>query len=102
MNYPDIVEWLRKEYMMIRSNQANPAILDSVRVDMYGTQVPINQVGSILGEGPKTLRINPWDKSAIKPIDSAIRLANLGVSVSASDSGLIISFPELTSDIRQT
>ncbi len=96
------VEWLKKEYLSIRTGQANPGILDSVRVDMYGSQVPINQVSSVLGEGPKSLLINPWDKSAIKSIDTAIRSANLGVSVSTNDQGVRVIFPNLNDDTRQT
>lgn len=97
----EALEWLRKEYLGIRSGQANPGILDSVRVEMYGSQMPINQVATVLGEGPRSLRITPWDKSAVKPLDAAIREANLGVSVSVDDQGLRISFPELTDDRRQ-
>ncbi len=101
MEWNKILEWLKGEYGGIRSGQANPGILDSVRVDMYGSKVPINQTASILAEGPKSLLINPWDKGAIKLIDSAIREANLGVSVSVSDQGIRISFPDLTTDRRQ-
>ncbi len=97
----EAVEWLRKEYLSIRSGQANPGILDSVRVDMYGSQMPINQVASVLGEGARSLRITPWDKAAVKALDAAIREANLGVSVSVDDQGLRVSFPELTADRRE-
>lgn len=95
------LEWLRKEYAGIRSGQANPGVLDSVRVEMYGSQMPINQVATVLGESARTLRITPWDKGALKPLDSAIREANLGVSVSIDEQGLRVSFPELTDDRRQ-
>ncbi len=97
----EAVEWLRKEYLGIRSGQANPGILDSVRVEMYGSQMPINQVASVLGESARSLRITPWDKAALKALDTAIREANLGVSVSVDDQGLRVSFPELTDDRRQ-
>lgn len=97
----EALEWLRKEYLGIRSGQANPGILDSVRVDMYGSQMPVNQVASVLGEGARSLRVTPWDKGALKPLDTAIREANLGVSVSVDDQGLRISFPELTADRRE-
>src|SRR3989344_2647458 len=97
----EALEWLKKEYASIRSGQANPNILDSVRVEMYGSQMPINQVSSVLSEGPTSLRITPWDKSAIKSIDSAIREGNLGVSVSVDDQGVRVLFPQLTDDRRQ-
>ena len=95
------VEWLKKEYQGIRSGEANPGVLDSVKVDMYGSKMPINQVASILGETSKSLRITPWDKSALKAIDASIREANLGLSVSVDDQGVRVSFPELTHDRRQ-
>lgn len=102
MNFETILDWLKKEYLSIRSGQANPGILDSVRVDSYGAKAPVNQVASVLAEGPKTLRIAPWDKGAIKAIDVAIREANLGVSVAVDDQGLRVSFPDLTADARQS
>lgn len=95
------LEWLRREYGSIRSGEANPGILDSVRVEMYGSQMPVNQVATILGEGARTLRITPWDKGALKPLDTAIREANLGISVSIDEQGLRVSFPELTNERRQ-
>ncbi len=101
MAYEEVLEWLRKEYAGIRSGQASPGILDGVKVLMYNSQMPINQVASVLSESPKSLRISPWDKAAIKALDIAIREANLGVSVSVDDQGLRVSFPELTDDRRQ-
>ncbi len=101
MDFNKIIEWLRTEYVGIRGGQANPGILDSVRVEVYGSLMPINQVASIVSEGPKSLRIAPWDKTAIKSIDSAIRESNLGVSVSVDDQGVRVSFPDLTTERRQ-
>jgi ribosome recycling factor len=94
------LEWLRKEYTSIRTGRAAPAILDSVMVNAYGSKTPINQVATISIEGPKSLRISPWDKSVAKEVDSAIREANLGVSVVVDDQGLRVTFPDLTSDRR--
>lgn len=96
----EAIGWLKKEYSGIRSGEATPNILDSVRVEMYGSLMPINQIASVLGEGARNLRITPWDKAALKPLDAAIREANLGVSVSVDDQGLRISFPELTAERR--
>lgn len=94
------VEWLRKEYTSIRTGRAAPAILDAVMVNAYGSKTPINQVATVSIEGPKSLRISPWDKSVAKDVDSAIREANLGVSVVVDDQGLRVIFPDLTSDRR--
>jgi ribosome recycling factor len=94
------LDWLKKEYTGIRTGRAAPAILDGVLVNAYGNKSPINQVATVSIEGPKSLRITPWDKSVAKDIDSAIREANLGVSVSLDDQGLRIIFPDLTSERR--
>src|SRR5207253_1922779 len=92
--------WLKSEYANIRASQASPAILDSVMVEAYGSKVPINQLATVSLEGPKSLRITPWDQSVGKSIDEAIRLANLGVSVALDSSGVRIAFPDLTSERR--
>jgi ribosome recycling factor len=93
-------EWLKKEYAGIRTNRAAPSILDGVMVLSYGSSMPINQLATISIEGPKSLRIAPWDKEVAKDIDKAIRESNLGVSVSLDSGGLRVAFPDLTSDRR--
>ena len=95
-------EWLRKEFSTIRTGRATPVILDAVRVASYGSKMPINQIGSISVEDPKTLRIVPWDMTQIKPIEKAVVEANLGLSVNVDDKGLRVIFPELTSERRQS
>lgn len=96
-----ILEWLRKEYQGIRSGQANPAILDAVRFESYGSPMAINQAATITVSDPRTLRISPWDKIVVNAIDGAIRASNLGVSVAVDSDGLRISFPPLTAESRQ-
>lgn len=94
------VEWLQKEYSGIRTGQAAPALLDSVRVESYGSMMPLNQVGSVGIENARTLRISPWDASQIAAIERAVADADLGVSVATDSSGLRVIFPELTSERR--
>ncbi len=96
----EIVQWLQDEYTGIRTGQATPALLDSIKVESYGSLLPLNQVGSVGIEDARTLRISPWDAGSIASIETAIREANLGVSVSTDSSGLRVIFPELTSDRR--
>lgn len=93
-------EWLKKEYSGIRTGQATPALLDGVKVDSYGAVMTIPQVAAVTTEGPRTLRIVPWDASQVKEIEKAITVANLGVSVGIDDKGLRVNFPELTTDTR--
>ena len=92
--------WLQKELGSIRTNRANPSILDNVRVEAYGSDMAINGVASMSNEDPRTIRITPWDQSLVKAIEKSITVASLGVSVSVDDKGIRVSFPELTSDRR--
>ncbi len=92
--------WFDKELANVRTGRANPAILDSVRVDSYGTSVAINQIGSVAIEDARSIRISPWDQSQIKAIEKAISAANLGVSLAIDDKGVRVIFPELTTESR--
>lgn len=93
-------EWLQGEYTGIRTGQAAPGFLDSIRVDSYGTKVPINNVATVGIEDARTLRIAPWDSGNIAAIERAIMDADLGVGVTTDSSGLRVSFPELTGERR--
>lgn len=95
-----VEDWLKREFMQIRTGQASPSILDSVRVEVYGAPMSVKELAAITIEGARTLRIAPWDKSQAKEIEKAITMANVGVSVVTDDQGLRINFPELTADRR--
>tara|TARA_B100000508_G_scaffold125506_1_gene109495 strand:- start:1290 stop:1835 length:546 start_codon:yes stop_codon:yes gene_type:complete len=97
----ETVDWLTKEFTGIRTGQAAPGLLDSVKVESYGALVPLNQVASVGIEDARTLRISPWDVESISTIESALMDADLGVSVSTDSAGLRVSFPELTSERRE-
>lgn len=93
-------EWLRGEYVGIRTGAATVALLDSVKAESYGTFMALNQLSSISIEDARTLRLSPWDASTISAIERAITEADLGVSVATDSSGLRVIFPELTSERR--
>lgn len=97
----EVITWLEKEFMSIRTGQATPTLLDSVRVASYGATVPLNQVASVGTEDARTLRISPWDSSQVSIIEKAITDADLGVSVMSDSSGVRVIFPELTGERRQ-
>lgn len=96
----EVVVWLEKEFSAIRTGRATPALLDAVRVEAYGSHLPLNQVGSIGVEDARTIRISPWDASQIAAIERALRDADLGVSVMTDSAGVRVVFPELTSERR--
>ena len=63
------LEALRREFATVRTGKATPALLDAVRVDAYGSHVPLNQVGTVSAPEPRMLTVQPWDKSQIKAIE---------------------------------
>jgi ribosome recycling factor len=93
-------DWLSNEYLGIRTGRATPTLLDSIRVESYGSKMPINQLASVNIEDARTLRISPWDASQVQAIEQAIAKADLGVSASVDEKGLRVSFPELTAERR--
>jgi len=97
----EVKEWLQKEYASIRTGQASPALLDSVKVESYGAMMPLNQVANVGVEDARTLRVTPWDISQVSAIEQAIRETDLGVSLATDSSGVRAIFPELTEERRQ-
>jgi len=95
------VELLRKDLGSIRAGRANPAMLEKINVDYYGTPTPINQLANISVPEPRTLLIQPWDKSSIKDIEKAILKSDLGIT--PSNDGVVIRLivPQLTEERRK-
>lgn len=94
------VTWLSSEYATIHTGQATPVILDTIKIESYGSLQPIKNVASITAEDPRTLRVTPWDKNHVALIDKAIVAADLGLSVSVDGAGLRVHFPQLTEETR--
>ncbi|HEX6912539.1 MAG TPA: ribosome recycling factor, partial [Longimicrobium sp.] len=74
------IEALRREFAGVRTGKASPGLLDSVKVEAYGSHVPLNQVGTVSAPEARMLMIQPWDKSLIKTIERALRESDLGVN----------------------
>lgn len=92
---------LANEYGAIRAGRANPAILDKIRVDYYGTPTPINQVAAISVVEARTLQIQPWDASTTKNIEKAIIASDLGINPQNDGKVIRISFPPLSEERRR-
>ena len=86
------VEHYKNELSGIRTGRAVPALLDGVKIEAYGTPMPLNQVGSVTIEDARSLRVTAWDLGLIKSVEKAITEANLGVSVSSDERGVRVSF----------
>ncbi|QGG48203.1 ribosome recycling factor [Heliorestis convoluta] len=91
---------LRKEYQSIRTGRANPALLDKVLVDYYGTPTPVNQVGNISAPEPRLLVIQPWSKSDLAAIEKAILKSDLGLTPSNDGQVIRLAIPALTQERR--
>ncbi len=95
------LEALRSELSKVRTGKATTTLLDGVKVDYYGTQTPINQVGNVTVLDPHTLSITPWDKAMVQVIDRAILEANLGFNPISDGTNLKIPIPLLTEERRK-
>lgn len=96
----EVADRLSHELSGIHTGRAAPSLLDHVSIDSYGARMAVPHVAAITVEDSRTIRIAPWDKEQIKPIEKALYDANLGVSVSVDAEGLRISFPDLTTERR--
>ena len=95
------ISHLVEELANIRAGRANPAILNKVVVDYYGTATPINQVGSISVPEARQILITPWDKSLVGPIERAINMAELGINPINDGTSIRLTFPELNEQRRK-
>ncbi len=93
--------WLKDEYIMIQAGRITPATVDSVMVSVYGDFQPLKACATIGIEGARTLKIAPWDNSLSKSVETALRDANLPVSISVDSSGIRVTVPQMTEDSRK-
>ncbi|HHW56578.1 MAG TPA: ribosome recycling factor [Clostridia bacterium] len=92
---------LKTELAAIRAGRANPALLDRITVDYYGTPTPINRLATITVPEPRVLVIQPWDVSKIHDIEKAIQKSDLGINPVSDGKILRLVFPELTEERRK-
>jgi ribosome recycling factor len=95
------LEHLESELTKIRAGRATPSMLDSVKVDYYGTPTPLSQVGNVNTLDSRTLTVQPWEKSILEEIAKGIMNANLGLNPQSNGEIIIISVPVLTEERRK-
>jgi len=95
------LEVLENNFSAIRAGRANPAVLDQVKVEYYGTPTPINQIASVSNPDPRTLMIQPWDTSSLQPIEKAILASDLGINPANDGRVLRLMFPQPTEERRK-
>jgi ribosome recycling factor len=90
----------RRELSSVRAGRANPSLLDRIQVDYYGAPTPVNQLATVAAPEARLLVIQPYDKTAIKDIEKAIQLSDLGLSPTNDGNVIRIAIPALTQERR--
>ena len=94
------IEVFSKELTSLRTGRANAAMLDLVKVDVYGQQMPINQVGSITTPEPRMINIQVWDSNNVQLVDAAIQKSDLGLNPQIDGQLIRLPIPELNEERR--
>src|SRR2546426_7486004 len=95
------VEAVKREFSTVRTGKATTSLLDLVRVDAYGSEMPLNQVASVAAPEPKLLTIQPWDKGLLKAVEKAILASDLGLTPSNDGNLIRIPVPPLNEERRR-
>jgi ribosome recycling factor len=95
------VAHLQEEFGAVRTGRATPALVDKLKVDYYGSEVPLQQLAGFSVPEPRVLVISPYDKGALKAIEKAIQTSDLGVNPSNDGTIVRLTFPELTQERRK-
>jgi ribosome recycling factor len=95
------VESTKREFSGIRSNKATPSLLDTVRVEAYGSSVPITQVAMVAAPEPRLLTVQPFDKSLAGTVEKAIRDAGLGLNPATQGTLIRVPLPALSEERRK-
>ena len=93
--------FLEEELNRIRAGRANVAILDGVRVDSYGSKVPLNQVANVTVPDPRTIAIRPWDRKEIRTIEKAIMDSDVGITPENNGEVIRLGIPQPTEERRR-
>jgi ribosome recycling factor len=95
------VEALRREFSSVRTGKATPGLLDTVRVEAYGSHVPLNQVATVSAPEPRLLVVQPWDRGMLGPVEKAIQTSDLGLNPSNDGKIIRVPIPALTEERRR-
>jgi len=96
-----VIEATKYDFSTVRTGRANPALLDRIQVEYYGTLTPLNQMANISVPEARLLLIQPWDKNVVKDIERAILKSDLGLTPNSDGSVIRIPIPPLTEERRK-
>jgi ribosome recycling factor len=95
------IEALHNEFTKIRTGRAHPSLLDHIRVDYYGSEMPLNQVASVTASDSRTLLVTPWEKTMVAAVEKAILNSDLGLNPATAGTAIRIPMPPLTETRRK-
>ncbi len=95
------VESSKREFSSVRSGKASATMLDTVRVEMYGQQMQLNQVAAVATPDPRTLLVTPFDKGQLKAVEKAIRESDLGLDPSSQGGSIRVPLPSMNEQRRK-
>lgn len=99
--FSKVIEFLKTDITGLRTGRASTAMVDNITVEAYGVRQSLKAVASVTVTDPKTLMIDPWDKSILAAVEKGIREANIGANPVNDGRGIRLSLPELTVERRQ-
>jgi ribosome recycling factor len=95
------IEAFKAELSKIRTGRAHPSLLDHIRVDYYGSEVPLTQAANVAVEDARTLTVTPWEKTMVQVIEKAIMTSDLGLNPNTAGTVIRIPMPPLTEERRR-
>ena len=95
------IEHMQRDFKTLRTGKVTTSVLDNVKIDYYGTQTSLDQVGSVIAQDATTIVVNPWEKNLLGDIESAIAAANVGANPNNDGDQIKLFFPAMTVEQRQ-
>lgn len=95
------LESLNKDFQGLSTGRANPSLLENIKVDVYGSQMPLNQTANVGAPEPRTLSVSVWDANNVSAVEKAIINSGLGLNPNTEGSVIRLNIPELTEDRRK-
>jgi len=95
------IDYFKKELSALRTGRAKPSIVETIKVDYYGTATPLMQIASVNAPDPKMIIIEPWDKNVIKDVEKAIQNSNLSLNPVVDGDKIRLNIPPMTEERRK-
>lgn len=95
------ISHMKSRFAGLQAGKATPSMIDGIMVESYGSMMPINQLANVSCPDPKTIRVEPWDKSLVNEIDKALQTSDLGINPQNMGECILLPIPPMTEDRRK-